>query len=81
MKSPSIAAVDVFCGAGGLTLGLREAGIKVIRGIDTDESVRDTYTFNNPGAVFLNKDIREVTASEILEGIDRSKELFLLAGK
>ena len=46
VKSP-IVAVDFFCGAGGVTRGLLDAGIDVIAGIDFDQSVEQTYLFNN----------------------------------
>jgi len=80
MNRRPIVAVDVFCGAGGLTYGLRQVGIKVIRGIDIDVHAKKTYESNNPGAKFVNKDIKRITANEITENIDRSKTLFLLAG-
>lgn len=39
-------AIDLFCGAGGLTLGLQQAGYDVIAGIDTDEQALETYNHN-----------------------------------
>ena len=51
-------AVDFFCGAGGLTYGLRKAGIKVLAGIDYDESCKSTYEINNENTIFINRDIR-----------------------
>ena len=38
-----IVAVDLFCGAGGLTYGLQKAGIKVKAGIDSDPSCKYAY--------------------------------------
>lgn len=55
-ESP-VSAVDLFCGAGGLTFGLLQAGIKVEAGIDIDEQVRHAYVSNNPGAKFLAWDV------------------------
>ena len=43
---PKFLAVD-FCGAGGTTRGLIEAGGYVIAGIDKDATCRDTYRLNN----------------------------------
>lgn len=40
-------AVDFYCGAGGTTRGLLDAGGYVVCGIDKDESNRDTYVHNN----------------------------------
>ena len=38
-----IKALDFFCGAGGLTRGLLDAGITVVAGIDSDHRMRKTY--------------------------------------
>lgn len=58
-------AIDLFCGAGGLTLGLRRAGWAVIAGVDMDEAVRETYENNNPGVRFVPADIRSVSGQEV----------------
>lgn len=54
-------AIDLFCGAGGLTLGLRRAGWDVLAGVDADDTVRTTYASNNPGTRFVSADLRSVT--------------------
>ena len=38
-----ITAIDLFCGIGGLTYGLVKSGIKVVAGIDLDESCKFAY--------------------------------------
>ena len=45
-------AVDFFCGGGGMSLGLSQAGIKVLAGIDNDISVASTYEANHKASVF-----------------------------
>lgn len=52
-----VSAVDLFCGAGGLTHGLLQAGIKVEAGIDIDEQARYAFVTNNPGVDFLAWDV------------------------
>lgn len=52
-----MSAVDLFCGAGGLTHGLLQAGISVEAGIDLDEATEHAYSVNNAGAAFLNWDV------------------------
>lgn len=47
---PRFLAVDFYCGAGGTTRGLLDAGGYVIAGIDKDESCRATYRRNNRNA-------------------------------
>jgi DNA (cytosine-5)-methyltransferase 1 len=55
-----IKAIDFFCGAGGLTHGLIKAKIKVLAGVDVEESLRQTYEENNKGSKFICRDAREI---------------------
>ena len=52
-----IKAIDFFCGAGGLTRGLLDAGIQVLAGVDNDKRLAETYTHNNRPSRFVNSDI------------------------
>jgi len=49
-------AVDFFCGAGGVTCGFSQAGIKVLGGIDIDSQFKMTYEQNNK-TTFINEDV------------------------
>jgi DNA (cytosine-5)-methyltransferase 1 len=60
VKFPGITAVDLFCGAGGLTRGLLDAGISVVAGYDIDAACRHPYEHNNPGAEFIPKSVTEL---------------------
>ena len=51
-------AIDLFCGAGGMTSGLCRSGWNVVAGIDIDRDVGQTYERNNVGAVFVHADLR-----------------------
>ena len=46
MPTKQPVAVDLFCGAGGLSFGLQKAGIRVAAGIDIDESCRYAFETN-----------------------------------
>lgn len=48
------AAIDLFCGVGGLTKGLEQAGINVVAGIDFEPSCQYAYEENN-NSVFIQK--------------------------
>jgi len=64
-KQSVLKAVDFFCGAGGMTCGLRQAGIDVLGGVDCDQSCEETYEYNNPGSKFLCKDITSLTPQDV----------------
>lgn len=53
-------AIDFFCGGGGMTNGLRQAGINVIAGVDFDSDAKETYEINNIGSKFILADITEL---------------------
>lgn len=71
--------VDLFCGAGGLSTGLEQAGFRPILGLDYDRHAIATYAKNHPGTVALHKDVSKVTAKELLAAAD-GKEIDLIAG-
>ncbi|GAA5513093.1 putative BsuMI modification methylase subunit YdiO [Deinococcus carri] len=61
-----VVAVDLFCGVGGLTYGLRHEGVRVVAGYDLEGSCKYAFERNNRGATFHEKDVTELTAEEIL---------------
>lgn len=70
--------MDLFCGAGGLSHGLQEAGLLVVAGIDLDERCR--YPFEqNIGSPFVQMDVAELT-SEHLAPLWPDGHLRMLAG-
>ncbi|UXI00461.1 DNA cytosine methyltransferase [Photobacterium sp. TY1-4] len=73
-----IKAVDLFCGAGGLTHGLQKAGINVVAGYDIEASCRYAYEKNNR-AVFLQKSVTDITVEEF-EHYYQGAEVRVLAG-
>ncbi len=74
----SVHAVDLFCGAGGLTRGLQDSGIDVALGVDMDPACRYPYTHNN-GVPFLEQSIETVTADDLPGAFSRGS-IRLLAG-
>ena len=74
-------AIDLFCGAGGLTLGLKQAGFNVVGAIDIDEAACESYSLNHPEVNLWQTDIKDLTATEVLEKLKiKPGELDLLAG-
>jgi DNA (cytosine-5)-methyltransferase 1 len=74
-----IEAIDLFCGAGGLTRGLLDAGVTVKAGFDIDANCRYAYEANNKGAKFHAADVALVTAAN-LNDIWTEGAIRLLAG-
>ena len=55
---------DLFCGAGGLTCGLRAAGLRHLGGCDLDRHACDSYEANHGAA--LRGDMRHLTAAMVM---------------
>lgn len=72
-------AIDLFCGAGGLSLGLRWAGFNVVAGVELDAATCATYRANHPSTVLLTKDVRDISGKEILNATGL-QSVDLLAG-
>jgi DNA (cytosine-5)-methyltransferase 1 len=78
MAVNKIKALDLFCGAGGLTYGLRQAGIDVVAGVDVDPACAFPYEANN-GAKFILQDVATLTVDQVNQLLG-SKGLRLIAG-
>ncbi|MBK8035528.1 MAG: DNA cytosine methyltransferase [Verrucomicrobiaceae bacterium] len=73
-----IQAIDLFSGAGGLSHGLKMAGVDVRVGVDLDPACKFAFEKNN-GAAFLLKSVEEITARELFGFLNKPK-FVLLAG-
>ncbi len=60
-------AIDLFSGAGGLSLGFQDAGFEIAAGIDSDESCIKTYKYNFPNVNCIQKDLNKVDDELITE--------------
>jgi DNA (cytosine-5)-methyltransferase 1 len=63
-----IKAIDFFCGGGGMTRGLIDAGIEVLAGIDIDGKCKETYEYNNQPAKFIEEDITTFNVEALERG-------------
>lgn len=76
MTEEQLTAIDLFCGAGGLSQGLHDAGFEVLWGIDHEEQTKPTYEANH-GCEMTVGDIRTETPPDL--GLEEG-ELDLVAG-
>lgn len=74
-------AIDLFCGAGGLTVGLKRARFRVLAGVELDPLAAATYRDNHPRVQVWERDIRRLPVAEICRKLGiRPGSLDLLAG-
>lgn len=60
-----VACVDLFCGAGGLTHGLLDAGVNVVTGVDFEKACKHPYEVNHQGIKFHQADVAELNATTV----------------
>lgn len=67
-----IKTVDLFCGAGGLTLGAARAGFSVVAGVELDDRAIATHKVNFPESRHLQLDIAKLTGEKLFQeaGLD-----------
>src|SRR5664280_480865 len=58
--------IDLFCGAGGLSLGLEMAGWRAAAGIDFDPNAIASYGANHPRALAIHSDVSKLSGKDIL---------------
>lgn len=74
-------AVDFFCGGGGMSFGMQNAGIEILAGIDNEESCKATYEANIGKDKFILADVFELTEKELQKKVGlkkRDKNLILI---
>lgn len=61
--------IDLFCGAGGFSCGLEQAGFTCIGGIELKETIAKTHALNHKNSTTLFGDIREMSPEEFAKKI------------
>ena len=74
-------AIDLFSGAGGLSLGLRQARFRIVAAVEVSPLATDSYRMNFPRVPVICNDIRVLSGAELLRlaGLKKT-EIDLLAG-
>lgn len=71
-------AIDIYCGSGAVTEGLKAEGIAVLAAIDNDPIACGTYRLNHPEVHLFQSDIRTLNPATIRNNIAFSGRLDLL---
>jgi len=66
-------AVDFFCSGGGMSYGMRQAGINILAGIDFDKNCEETYKANIKDAEFIHADVFKLKESELKKKLSLKK--------
>src|SRR5881394_617516 len=59
--------IDLFCGVGGMTHGFVKENLHVVAGFDNDSSCKYAYEKNNSGVKFLERDVQQLSAKELMD--------------
>lgn len=72
--------VDIFCGAGGLSLGAEMAGIQIAFAVEKDISAAATYRYNHRNTPIICDDIHNVDPLAHIPHLDNDDQLVVFGG-
>lgn len=79
--SERLTAVDLFCGCGGISVGLRSAGFEVLAGVDINKKYICSFENNFPNAQVITDDITGIPPAKFMDRLSLNVgDLTLLAG-
>lgn len=77
-RSKKLIALDLFCGSGAVSLGLKQAGFEVVGAIDFDAGACRTYRANHPEVRLLQNDIRLANPDDFADLIPGKLDLLVI---
>ncbi|MFY9726483.1 MAG: DNA cytosine methyltransferase [Bryobacteraceae bacterium] len=82
VPSATFVAADLFCGAGGLSLGLQRAGLHVAFANDINEEYANTYRLNHDGTTFFRESIEDLKTADVFKktGLHKTDIDILIGG-
>lgn len=77
----NLTAIDLFCGAGGLSIGFERAGFRILAGNDINSVAGQTFQRNHKDAAFIAEPVQDVEVSHLLSSTGlKAGELTCLIG-
>lgn len=73
--------IDLFCGAGGLSLGFVQAGFAIGLGVDTDTAALQTFRYNHPSVHTLQEDVVRLSGDRLRAEFGENPVLALSAAR
>jgi len=71
-------AIDIYCGSGAVTEGLKAEGITVLAAIDNDPIACETYRLNHPEVHLVQSDIRSINPAALRNDLELDGQLDIL---
>ena len=72
-------AIDLFAGAGGLSIALKQSGFDILMANEINPRFAETHSYNFPDVPLIQKDINEVTIKD-LRNVIGDREVDLIVG-
>lgn len=72
--------IDLFAGAGGLSLGAARAGFTVAAAVEIDKHAIATHKENFPHTIHIEKDIRLLSGEELINAVGKDKPIVGVIG-
>lgn len=72
-------AIDLFAGAGGLSIALQESGFRILMANEINSRFAETHNHNFPNVPLIEKDINDLTGEDI-RGVIGDQEVDLIVG-
>lgn len=73
-------AIDLFCGAGGLSEGFKEAGFTSILGVDHNKAALETFAYNHKKSKTILGEIENISKQDIMDKIGTQEVHVIIGG-